>query len=298
MRRTLLALRLLAASVARGSRSAARHARSRRRRRLHRRREAALSRSRALRSPRAAAAIRSTRKLEKVVDRALQGDQRASSTTFRDRVLREGPRVVRRRSSRRTSPKTVVYPFGGGDLLSALVAFPDATEITTISLELAGDPRRLKTLTPKQRRAQPRRRCAREIGGLISVGSNTSENLSNGQRNDLPGAGQLVPARPRRRRLRAGRRCATSRSTTPATIHYLDAGRDRRARRRGEARREGSEGAKLDPEYKATSHLKARLAVAELLARVLQRRDPVPQDRRDRRSACIATSAGTSATTT
>src|SRR5688572_18497277 len=32
-------------------------------------------------------------------------------------------------------PNTVVYPFGGGDLLSALVTFPNATEITTISLE-------------------------------------------------------------------------------------------------------------------------------------------------------------------
>lgn len=82
-------------------------------------------------------------------------------------------------------PKTVVYPFGGGDLISALVAFPEATEITTISLELAGDPRRLKTLTPRQveyslggLRAQ--------IGGLIAVGSNTTENLSAGQRNELP----------------------------------------------------------------------------------------------------------------
>src|SRR5207302_250849 len=45
------------------------------------------------------------------------------------------------------APKTIVYPFGGGDLLSALVAFPDADEITTISLELAGDPRRLRTLS-------------------------------------------------------------------------------------------------------------------------------------------------------
>jgi len=83
-------------------------------------------------------------------------------------------------------PKTVVYPFGGGDLLSALVAFPDATEITTISLELAGDPRRLRTLTPAAlERSLGALRV--EIGGLISVGSNTSENLSNQQRNDLPG---------------------------------------------------------------------------------------------------------------
>lgn len=81
--------------------------------------------------------------------------------------------------------KTVVYPFGGGDLLSALVAFPDATEITTISLELAGDPRRLRTLAP--RGVDSSLGSLRgEIGGLISVGSNTTENLSAGQRNDLP----------------------------------------------------------------------------------------------------------------
>jgi hypothetical protein len=86
----------------------------------------------------------------------------------------------------KTVPRTVVYPFGGGDLLSALVAFPDATEITTISLELAGDPRRLRTLSPDGlERSLGALRA--EIGGLISVGSNTSENLSNQQRNDLPG---------------------------------------------------------------------------------------------------------------
>jgi hypothetical protein len=83
------------------------------------------------------------------------------------------------------APKTVVYPFGGGDLISALVAFPDATEITTISLELAGDPRRLRTLKPSQIEASLGSLRV-EIGGLVSVGSNTSENLSNGQKNDLP----------------------------------------------------------------------------------------------------------------
>lgn len=84
------------------------------------------------------------------------------------------------------APATVVYPFGGGDLLSALVAFPNATEITTVSLELAGDPRRLKTLKPAQ--VEMSLGALRmEIGGLISVGSNTSENLSSQQQNDLPG---------------------------------------------------------------------------------------------------------------
>jgi hypothetical protein len=82
-------------------------------------------------------------------------------------------------------PSTVVYPFGGGDLLSALVAFPDATEITTISLELAGDPRRVDHLTKAQlERSLGALRL--EIGGLLSVGSNTSLNLSSSQRNELP----------------------------------------------------------------------------------------------------------------
>jgi hypothetical protein len=38
-------------------------------------------------------------------------------------------------------PKVVVYPFAGGDLSTALTVYPDAEEITTMSLEPAGDPR-------------------------------------------------------------------------------------------------------------------------------------------------------------
>ncbi len=83
------------------------------------------------------------------------------------------------------APKTVVYPFGGGDLLSALVAFPDALEITTISLEMAGDPRRIESLTRTQL-SQSLGALRIEIGGLLSVGSNTSVNLSASQRNELP----------------------------------------------------------------------------------------------------------------
>ena len=86
----------------------------------------------------------------------------------------------------KTVPSTVVYPFGGGDLISALVAFPTATEITTISLEQSGDPRRISKLTVNQI-DNSLGVLRRDIGGLISVGSNTSENLSAGQRNDLPG---------------------------------------------------------------------------------------------------------------
>ncbi len=43
-------------------------------------------------------------------------------------------------------PKRVVYPFGGGDLFTALHAFPSAEEYTTISLENAGDIRGVAAL--------------------------------------------------------------------------------------------------------------------------------------------------------
>ena len=46
----------------------------------------------------------------------------------------------------KTAPKKVVYPFAGGDLSTALTVYPDADEITTISLEPAGDPRTLSAL--------------------------------------------------------------------------------------------------------------------------------------------------------
>src|SRR5262245_52450011 len=38
-------------------------------------------------------------------------------------------------------PASVVYPFGGGDLLTLLGVYPDAAEYTTLSLEGMGDPR-------------------------------------------------------------------------------------------------------------------------------------------------------------
>ncbi len=82
-------------------------------------------------------------------------------------------------------PTTVVYPFGGGDVVSALVAFPDATEITTMSLELAGDPRHLTDLSPAD--LEKSLHAFRvEIGALIWVGSNSSINLSDQQRNAIP----------------------------------------------------------------------------------------------------------------
>jgi len=56
----------------------------------------------------------------------------------------------------KTIPKTVVYPFAGGDLSTALTVFPDAEEITTMSLEPAGDPRTLEALLATSKEVKPK----------------------------------------------------------------------------------------------------------------------------------------------
>ncbi|HEY4239472.1 MAG TPA: hypothetical protein VGM88_06635 [Kofleriaceae bacterium] len=83
-------------------------------------------------------------------------------------------------------PTTVVYPFGGGDLGSALVTYPDAREITTISLEHAGDPRRLAKLDKRQLRAAlSAYRDA--IEGLLALHDSTSENMRKLEVGGIPG---------------------------------------------------------------------------------------------------------------
>jgi hypothetical protein len=54
-----------------------------------------------------------------------------------------------------TVPKKVVYPFAGGDLSTALTVYPDADEITTMSLEPAGDPRTLEALANQKVQGEP-----------------------------------------------------------------------------------------------------------------------------------------------
>ena len=50
-------------------------------------------------------------------------------------------------------PKDVVYPFGGGDLVTALVVYPDLQVLTTISLEPGGDVRAFRKLGPSELRS-------------------------------------------------------------------------------------------------------------------------------------------------
>ena len=83
-------------------------------------------------------------------------------------------------------PTTVVYPFGGGDLISAITTYPEATEITTMSLEHAGDPRRIKGISAKQLKASLALIRSTSSGLLVANDSKT-ENLMKGQRGEIPG---------------------------------------------------------------------------------------------------------------
>jgi hypothetical protein len=73
-------------------------------------------------------------------------------------------------------PKVVVYPFAGGDLSTALTVYPDADEITTLSLEPAGDPRALARLGDKQLRAA-RAVVAKELSSLYRSSYSKTMNM-------------------------------------------------------------------------------------------------------------------------
>jgi hypothetical protein len=83
-------------------------------------------------------------------------------------------------------PGIVVYPFGGGDLVSALATFPDASQITTISLEPAGDIRPIDQLAPE--------RLGRELAAhrshlerLLEKAHSRTDNLEKESQAELPG---------------------------------------------------------------------------------------------------------------
>jgi hypothetical protein len=86
-----------------------------------------------------------------------------------------------------TLPTTVVYPFGGGDLASALVTYPDAKEITTISLEHAGDPTRVAKLEKKSQLNASLAAYRAAIYGLLTLNDSTSENMRKLEKGGIPG---------------------------------------------------------------------------------------------------------------
>ncbi|MBI4817702.1 MAG: hypothetical protein HY791_15680 [Deltaproteobacteria bacterium] len=85
------------------------------------------------------------------------------------------------------APTTVVYPFGGGDLISALTTFPLATDVTTLSLEQAGDPRRLRVGVPKKSLETSLALVRSMSAGLLHYNDSKTENLQKLQRGEVPG---------------------------------------------------------------------------------------------------------------
>ena len=84
-------------------------------------------------------------------------------------------------------PEEVVYPFGGGDLMAALALFPKAKVITTLSLELAGDPRRLPGLTDAKVLKASLAAIANASASTLMSNDSLSKNLSATQQGELPG---------------------------------------------------------------------------------------------------------------
>ncbi len=102
----------------------------------------------------------------------------------RDYLSKARPFLAARRPAH--LPPAVVYPFGGGDLLTALTTYPDALEYTTLSLEHAGDPRRLEGLAGAQL-AQNLAEVRRRMRGLFAYAESTSENLMQLEKTEVPG---------------------------------------------------------------------------------------------------------------
>jgi hypothetical protein len=83
-------------------------------------------------------------------------------------------------------PRTVVYPFGGGDLSSALAVYPDATELTTISLEAAGDVRVIDTIK-SAKLDDDIDSIGNEIRRLYQAAHSTTKSLQAASHSQLPG---------------------------------------------------------------------------------------------------------------
>jgi hypothetical protein len=83
-------------------------------------------------------------------------------------------------------PSVAVYPFGGGDLVSALATFPDASEVTTISLEPAGDVRPVDALAP-DRLAHELGVHRRHLERLFEKAHSRTDNLEKEAHTELPG---------------------------------------------------------------------------------------------------------------
>jgi hypothetical protein len=120
----------------------------------------------------------------KIIDRHCQPLKARMNRYRRVYLARAQPFLAALRPS--GLPDTVVYPFGGGDLLAALTTYPDARRITTLSLELSGDPRRITSID-NTRLDHSLDVVDHNIEGLLTANDSTTETLMDTQQGDLPG---------------------------------------------------------------------------------------------------------------
>ncbi len=95
-----------------------------------------------------------------------------------------GPFIARLRPT--GLPDKVVYPFGGADLVTALTTYPDAREVTTISLEHAGDPRPVATLGGAAA-TKALGRIGPQVAAFYGPTTSKSTTLMKMQRGPIPG---------------------------------------------------------------------------------------------------------------
>lgn len=85
-----------------------------------------------------------------------------------------------------TIPEKVVYPFGGGDLLTALATFPRSPEITTVSLEPSGDVRNIGAVRDEQL-ARALRKSHSAVRRLMNTAWSVTDTLDAVSWGGLPG---------------------------------------------------------------------------------------------------------------
>lgn len=123
------------------------------------------------------------------VDRALVDKHCAALEPNLEEYKREwlavaGPFIAKLRPA--NVPDEVVYPFGGGDLVSALATYPDATLVTTVSLEIAGDVRGIDTAN-KGRLGRELKTLRDHLGKLFLKAHSRTENLNIETSGAIPG---------------------------------------------------------------------------------------------------------------
>jgi hypothetical protein len=121
---------------------------------------------------------------KKIVDAHCAMQQAAFAEYKKEWLDVAGPFIAKLRPA--GLPTTIVYPFGGGDLVSALATYPDATELTTVSLEIAGDVRAIDKADNK-RLAGELTQLRDHLGKLFLKAHSRTINLDIETRGAIPG---------------------------------------------------------------------------------------------------------------